>query len=107
MKLSQASFLAACVPAISARFVEINEVDHVDLNPDQPYLIELSPGETAWVTEEEKWELRRVSFYPIPPFIIINCPVMLIIFPRRTDASSWTSPTPRTSEPAMSLPPAP
>jgi leucyl aminopeptidase len=28
--------------------------------PDE-YLIELSPGETRWVTEEGKWELRRVS----------------------------------------------
>lgn len=27
--------------------------------PDQ-YLIELSPGETRWVTEDEKWALRRV-----------------------------------------------
>lgn len=27
---------------------------------DGQYLIELSPGETRWVAEEEKWELRRV-----------------------------------------------
>ncbi|TKA50917.1 hypothetical protein B0A49_11985, partial [Cryomyces minteri] len=25
----------------------------------QKYLIELSPGETRWVTEDEKWALRR------------------------------------------------
>ena len=25
------------------------------------YLIELSPGTTQWVTEDEKWALRRVS----------------------------------------------
>lgn len=29
------------------------------VEPDE-YLIELSPGETRWVTEEGKWELRRV-----------------------------------------------
>lgn len=29
---------------------------------EEQFLIELSPGETAWVTEEEKWELRRASF---------------------------------------------
>lgn len=23
------------------------------------YLIELSPGETRWITEDQKWELRR------------------------------------------------
>jgi hypothetical protein len=27
--------------------------------PDE-YLIELSPGETRWIKEDEKWELRRV-----------------------------------------------
>ena len=25
------------------------------------YLIELNPGEARWVTEEEKWSLKRVS----------------------------------------------
>jgi bacterial leucyl aminopeptidase len=30
------------------------------VEPDE-YLIELSPGETRWVTENEKWELRKVS----------------------------------------------
>lgn len=65
MKFSQASLLAACLPAISARFVEIKEADHVVLHPEETFLIELAPGETAWVTEEEKWELRRVSInYP-------------------------------------------
>ncbi|KAL1606067.1 Leucine aminopeptidase 1 [Nothophoma quercina] len=34
--------------------------------PDQ-YLIELSPGETRWVTEDEKWALRRqnINFFDI------------------------------------------
>lgn len=26
----------------------------------EKFLIELAPGETRWVTEEEKWELKRV-----------------------------------------------
>jgi leucyl aminopeptidase len=29
------------------------------VEPDE-YLIELSPGETRWIKEDEKWELRRV-----------------------------------------------
>jgi leucyl aminopeptidase len=34
----------------------------VVLNPDEPtYLIETAPGKTQWVTEEQKWEIRRVS----------------------------------------------
>jgi leucyl aminopeptidase len=59
MKFTQASLLAACIPAISARFVEVNEFDNVVLNPEETFLVELSPGETKWITEEEKWELRR------------------------------------------------
>jgi len=41
--------------------------DHqIPLENNQPissdrYLIELSPGETRWVSEDEKWELLRVS----------------------------------------------
>lgn len=26
------------------------------------YLIELAPGETRWITEDEKWELRKVGY---------------------------------------------
>ncbi len=71
MKVSNASLLALLLPAVSARFVEPGESDRVMLYPhgvpEQPsddaqkYHIELSPGETRWVTEDEKWELRRVS----------------------------------------------
>lgn len=69
MKLTNASLFALLLPAASARFVEHNEVNRVQVFPDgmpeQPestdkYLVELAPGETRWVTEDEKWELRRV-----------------------------------------------
>ncbi|KAL2153588.1 hypothetical protein VTH82DRAFT_4743 [Thermothelomyces myriococcoides] len=68
MKISNTSLLALLLPAVSSRFVEPGEADRVLLYPDgvpQPsassekYHIELAPGETRWVTEEEKWELRR------------------------------------------------
>ncbi|KAL2176893.1 uncharacterized protein P884DRAFT_244712 [Thermothelomyces heterothallicus CBS 202.75] len=68
MKISGAFLLALLLPAVSGRFVEPGEPDRVLLYPDgvpQPsessekYHIELAPGETRWVTEEEKWELRR------------------------------------------------
>ncbi|KEY74306.1 hypothetical protein S7711_00463 [Stachybotrys chartarum IBT 7711] len=67
MKFSRASLLAACVPAVSARFVETNEVDSLNLDPTETFLVELAPGKTAWVTEDEKWELRRngVNFMDI------------------------------------------
>ncbi|KAI2614115.1 Zn-dependent exopeptidase [Hypoxylon fragiforme] len=65
----KASLLALVLPAaVSARFIEANEANRVlpymdalldEANTPEQYLIELSPGETTWVTEEEKWELRR------------------------------------------------
>ncbi|KAL2121150.1 hypothetical protein VTJ04DRAFT_5177 [Mycothermus thermophilus] len=64
----KASVLALLLPAVAARFVEPNEPNRVHLYPNgvpessesvEKYHIELAPGETRWVTEEEKWELRR------------------------------------------------
>ena len=64
MKISKFSVLALAASRISARFVEPHEKDQVVINAyeadNELYLIELAPGETQWVTEEEKWELRRV-----------------------------------------------
>ena len=67
MKFSAAAVLATALPAVTARFTEAHEGNNgnVIMYPDgaeaETYLIELAPGETRWVTEEEKWELRRVS----------------------------------------------
>ncbi|PVH83477.1 aminopeptidase-like protein [Cadophora sp. DSE1049] len=61
MKLTTVSLLALSAAAVNARFVEKHETDQVVINAidDERFLIELSPGKTQWVTEEEKWELRR------------------------------------------------
>ncbi|KAL7786819.1 leucine aminopeptidase 1 [Trichoderma afarasin] len=61
MKFLQTSLIAAALPAalVSGRFVIENEGDNVQLDEPAKYLIELSPGETQWVTEEDKWDLRR------------------------------------------------
>ncbi|KAI1502401.1 hypothetical protein F5X99DRAFT_160916 [Biscogniauxia marginata] len=66
----KASLITLLLPAVaSARFVEPNEDNRVLLTTDalleepavERYLVELSPGETRWVTEDEKWELRRAG----------------------------------------------
>ncbi|KAI8938546.1 Leucine aminopeptidase 1 [Plenodomus lindquistii] len=46
--------------------VVLQESQATIVEPDE-YLIELSPGETRWVTEDEKWALRRenVNFFDI------------------------------------------
>ncbi|KAF7869825.1 hypothetical protein EAF04_004609 [Stromatinia cepivora] len=63
MKLANLSLLALSASLASARFVEQHETDQVILNSnavnDERYLIETTPGKQQWVTEEEKWELRR------------------------------------------------
>jgi bacterial leucyl aminopeptidase len=63
--------------AASARFIEATEVNRILPYVDalleevpasstssaastEKFLVELSPGETRWITEDEKWELRRV-----------------------------------------------
>lgn len=64
MKLSTVSLFALSTAAVNARFVEEHETNQVILNGgvvEEQFLIELTPGKTRWVSEEEKWELRRVS----------------------------------------------
>ena len=31
-----------------------------NLEAEEKYLIELSPGEVEWITEDQKWEYKRV-----------------------------------------------
>ncbi len=72
MKLTTLSTLALSAAIVNARFVERHEKDQVVLNAladDERYLIELAPGETQWVTEDEKWELRRVRLETISPLL--------------------------------------
>ncbi|KAE9371547.1 aminopeptidase-like protein [Stipitochalara longipes BDJ] len=61
MKLSTVSLLALSAAAVNSRFVEQHETNQVVLADvkQELYLIELAPGKTQWVTEDEKWELRR------------------------------------------------
>lgn len=38
----------------------------------EQYLIELEPGNTIWVTEDEKWSLRLVGFsQALPPLLLL------------------------------------
>ncbi|KAH8679047.1 aminopeptidase-like protein [Tricladium varicosporioides] len=63
MKLTTLSALALSAAAVNARFIESHEQDQVIINAEKAdnelYLIEVAPGKTQWVTEEQKWELRR------------------------------------------------
>ncbi|KAI1264248.1 Zn-dependent exopeptidase [Xylariaceae sp. FL1019] len=58
--------------AASARFIQADEVQPVYINTEaltgettassvEKFLIELSPDDQRWVTEDEKWELRRAG----------------------------------------------
>ncbi|CAK7211308.1 Leucine aminopeptidase 1 [Sporothrix bragantina] len=61
--MKAANALALLLPAAAAVFVDSHNGENVQLHPEvaaaEQFLIELGPGETRWVTEDEKWELRR------------------------------------------------
>ncbi|KAF2094248.1 Zn-dependent exopeptidase [Rhizodiscina lignyota] len=63
MKLSTAVTVATAVATASALSVPHSFQEILDQRPwRQPaeqFLIELEPGKTQWVTEDQKWELRR------------------------------------------------
>lgn len=63
-----AAALATAVAHPKDPQVVLKEPQPTIVEPDE-YLIELSPGETRWVTEEGKWELRRVSDYILKAFM--------------------------------------
>ena len=50
-----------------------NHLQQAPLINKEKFLIELGPGETRWITEDEKWELKRVW----PPFNV------LLVLPQR------------------------
>ncbi|GAB0131615.1 Leucine aminopeptidase 1 [Epichloe bromicola] len=52
------ALLAWIVPIASARILEPDETNNTVV-PDKNILIETAPGQTRWVTLDDKWELRR------------------------------------------------
>lgn len=74
------ALLAAGAPLASARFFQQIEPDNIVLDPYEKFLIETAPGETQWVTEDEKWELRRVSLVarcsPFPGAVLPRPPAV-------------------------------
>jgi hypothetical protein len=61
LSLCTAAFVAGAAHPKDPQVV-LQESQATFVEPDE-YLIELSPGETRLVTEEGKWELRRVRIY--------------------------------------------
>jgi leucyl aminopeptidase len=57
-------FLAlVALSAATSAFASLPAQQAPLLNEEQ-YLIELGPGETRWIAEDEKWELKRVCCFP-------------------------------------------
>jgi leucyl aminopeptidase len=57
------SFIALCCATFAVALPSTPPTEQAPLLPEAPnndkYLIELSPGETRWITEDEKWALKR------------------------------------------------
>jgi len=69
LNMKSSLLLSLCTAALATAAAQPKDPQAV-LQEQQPtiveadeYLIELSPGETRWVTEEGKWELRRVCIF--------------------------------------------
>lgn len=54
---------AALVAAVYPPQVVLGDSQQAAIVEADKYLIELAPGETQWVTEDDKWALRRVSAF--------------------------------------------
>lgn len=95
MKLTALSLLALSASAVTARFIEEHEKvhDQITINnvEQERFLIELAPGKTQWVTEEDKWELRRVG---VASLMVCDRSSSL----NRMAKTSWTSPRHETWE---------
>lgn len=61
LSLYAAAYVTAIAHPKDAQVV-LKDQQPTIVEPDE-YLIELSPGEERWVTEEGKWELRRVCYF--------------------------------------------
>ena len=51
--------LFAVVACTSTDVLGFQQLDQTTLESER-FLVELSPGDTRWVREDEKWELKRV-----------------------------------------------
>lgn len=81
---------AALVAAVYPPQVVINDAQAATAEPEK-FLIELAPGETRWITEDDKWALRRkgVNFFDItdtPELGALNARagVQSVKFPKKT-----------------------
>jgi bacterial leucyl aminopeptidase len=62
--MKQFSILALAASATALSIGSRLQADQSVLGGQEQCLIELSPGETKWVAEDEKWELRKVLDRP-------------------------------------------
>lgn len=66
MKLYSLVAVGFSTIAVALSIPGVAQLDQIVLgNDDQElYLVELGPGETKLITEDEKWVLRRVCSFP-------------------------------------------
>lgn len=76
---------ATAASALSAAVLQDPSRNQDVLAPadSEQYLLEIEPGNTVWVTEDEKWELRRVDTFKPSSNNHTN-------LDSRTASTSWT-----------------
>ncbi|KAK0659483.1 hypothetical protein QBC41DRAFT_46948 [Cercophora samala] len=95
----KASLLALLLPAVSAHTVNLagdqqRPMIHEEAAP-ATYHIEISPGNTRWVTEDEKWALRRegINFFDITDHPDLGATINTIAGPPKKKAVFPKKPT--------------
>lgn len=64
MKFVSVFALSVAATATASSILRPDQAVLGDDSSSEKYHIELSPGNTRWVTEDEKWALRRVCSPP-------------------------------------------
>ncbi|KAK4651931.1 Leucine aminopeptidase 1 [Podospora pseudocomata] len=95
----KASLLALLLPAVSARNVNLAGDTQRPMTHEEAavatYHIEISPGNTRWVTEDEKWALRRkgINFFDITDHPDLGATINTLVGPPKKKAVFPKKPT--------------
>lgn len=54
---------ASVLPALVEQLPGAGWLSRITTSPTERYLIELEGGETRWISEDVKWQLRRVCLF--------------------------------------------
>ena len=71
--MKSSGFLAASLLASSVAASILQPLaQQQPIQEEELYLVELAPGQTRWISEEEKWELKRVGSISVESSVLLS-----------------------------------